>query len=295
LLDPLAAASKAVSSKTGDAPKADQTAVAPIKGHPDVATDSVRRLLPAVLYRLGRSRVELKDWLAARAALDRLLAEFPDSPYRREATFLRAEAALQGGDAAAALAGFAAILKEPPASTDPKGWIPTVRLKQIQCWVALKQWRQALEGAQELKTGLSPDDAAIPELDFATGQGLLGLARLDEARAAFQRVIGRGDKSDLAAQALLMHGETYFHQDHFHEALRDFLQVDILYKSPRWQAAALMEAGKVYERLDQWADAAETYERLLTRFPNEPTAEEARVRRAAATARATSTLSTRKS
>ena len=219
----------------------------------------------AVLYRLGRSQVELKDWPAAGSALDRLLGEFPDSPYRREATFLR-EAALQGGDAAAARLD-SRHLKEPAASTDPKGWIPAVRFKQIQCWVALKRWKQALEGAEQLKTGLSPDDPAIPELDFATGQGLLGVARLDEARAAFQRVIGRGGKSDLAAQALLMHGETHFHQDHFHEALRDFLQVDILYKSPRWQAAALMEAGKVYERLDQWADAAESYERLLTRFP----------------------------
>ena len=60
-----------------------------------------------------------------------------------------------------------------------------------------------------------------------------------------------------------MRGETYFHQDQFHEALRDFLRVDILHDAPRWQAAALLEAGKVYERLDQWADAAETYERLL--------------------------------
>ena len=65
-----------------------------------------------------------------------------------------------------------------------------------------------------------------------------------------------------------MRGETYFHQDQFHEALRDFLKVDILHDAPRWQAAALLEAGKVYERLDQWADAAETYERLLTKFPN---------------------------
>ncbi len=209
--------------------------------------------------------------------------------------FSCAEAALQDGDAAAALAGCTAILKEPAASTDRKGWVPAVRVKQIQCWVALKQWKPALDGAKELKTTLTPDDPAIPELDFATGQSLAGLGRLDEARAAFQSVIDRRGKTDLAAQALVLHGEAHFHQDHLHEALRDFLQVDILYKAPRWQAAALLEAGKVYERLDQWADAAETYERLLTRFPNEPVAAEARLRRAAASAHAASTHSTRKS
>ena len=91
-----------------------------------------------------------------------------------------------------------------------------------------------------------------------------------------------------------MHGEAYFHQDKLHEALRDFLKVDILYDAPRWQAAALLEAGKVYERLDQWADAAETYGRLLARFPKEAPASEAGRRRAAASSRAALSGSARK-
>jgi TolA-binding protein len=73
-----------------------------------------------------------------------------------------------------------------------------------------------------------------------------------------------------------MRGETYFHQKNYHEAIREFLKVDILYDAPSWQAAALLEAGKVYEHLDQWADAAETYERLRAKFPEDPNAAEAR-------------------
>jgi TolA-binding protein len=92
-----------------------------------------------------------------------------------------------------------------------------------------------------------------------------------------------------------LHGEAYFHQEKLHEALRDFLKVDILYAAPRWQSAALLEAGKVYERLDQWADAAETYGRLLARFPREAPASEAQSRRAAATTRAAANVSARKS
>jgi TolA-binding protein len=83
-----------------------------------------------------------------------------------------------------------------------------------------------------------------------------------------------------------MRGEAYFHQEKLHEALRDFVKVDILYDAPRWQSAALLEAGKVYERLDQWADAAETYERLLTRYPDEAPAAEAKKRQATASRRA---------
>ena len=125
-------------------------------------------------------------------------------------------------------------------------------------------------------------DPAIAELDYARGQALMGLGRLDEARAAFQAVIDARPGNELAAQAQLMRGETFFHEDRRHEALREFLQVDILYNAPRWQAAALLEAGKVYERLDQWADAAETYERLLARFPMDRTPRQPRARRGAA-------------
>ena len=202
------------------------------------------------------------------------------------ARYLRAESALQSGDAAAAESGFGSLLSEPAEAGDAKGFIATIRLKRLQSWIALKRWKDAMEDAMAMKAELTGGDPAVAELDFATGQALVGLARLDEARAAFQRVIDASGKGDLAAHALLMHGETYFHQDKLHEALRDFLQVDILYKAPRWQAAALLEAGKVYERLDQWADAAETYERLVARFPKEAPASEGATRRVAASQRA---------
>jgi TolA-binding protein len=295
LLTPLVA--KNPVAKQGDAsPNQEGAPTATQNTATDAAkADASRRLLPAALYRLGRTQVELKDWAAALVTLDRLLVEFPTSPYRREAQYMRAESALRNGDAVTAESGFAALLGEPPAATDPKGLIAAVKLKRIQCWVMLKRWNDALRGAESLKSELAVGDPSIADLDYARGQALLGLGRLDQALAAFQAVIDVRKEGELAAQAQLMHGETYFHQDRFHEALRDFLKVDILHDSPRWQAASLLEAGKVYERLDQWADAAETYERLLGKFPTEPSAPQARQRLAAASRRATVAPNRRKS
>ena len=91
---------------------------------------------------------------------------------------------------------------------------------------------------------------------------------------------------ELAARAQLMRGETFFHQKAYREALREFLKVDILYDAPKWQALALLEAGKVYERLDQWTEAAEIYEKLRSTFPADPTAAEAARRLDAARRRA---------
>ncbi len=253
---------------------------------PAPAADSVDRLMPAVLYRLGRTQVELRDWAAAAAALDRLLAEFPKNAYRREARFLRAEAALQLGDAAAAERGFAALLAAPAQPGDDEGFRRSARLERIRCWVALKRWPDVIQGVQALRGELKPDDPAIADLDLALGQARLGAGRLEEARESFQAVVAARKGGELAARAQLLRGETYFHEDRLREALREFLQVEMLYDAPRWQAAALLEAGKVYERLDQWADAAETYSGLVSRFPREPEAATARTRGEAARRRA---------
>jgi TolA-binding protein len=277
LLTPLTAAKPSQSSRAAGSANPVQSTT---------AGDSSQRLLPAVLYRLGRTQIELRDWPAAAATLDRLLAQFPENPYLREVRFLRAEAALQLGDATAAEAGFAALWAEPSPPGDPPDFRRSVRLEQIRSWVALKRWKELVPAIQALRRELKPDDPALAELDYALGQAQMGLGRMEEARKCFQGVIDARKGGELAAQAQLMLGETYFHEDRLREAIREFLRVDILHDAPRWQAAALLEAGKAYERLDQWADAAETYNRLVARFPQDPEVPTARSRAEAARRRA---------
>ena len=91
--------------------------------------------------------------------------------------------------------------------------MPAVRLKRIQCWVSSKRWQDALDGVEAEKRGLAAGDPSIAELDYVRGQALLGLGRLEDARAAFQAVIDVRKEGELVAQSLLMRGETYFHQD----------------------------------------------------------------------------------
>lgn len=242
------------------------------------------RLLPDILYRLGRTRIELGEWPAAVKPLDRLINEFPKGDHLREARFLRAEAALRLDQFAEAEAGLSALDAEPPGPNDPPNFLSIVRERRLQALIGLSRWEDAIAEAERLKPMIA-EVAARDPVEFSRGRALLGLGRVDEARAAFQAVIDARKAGDLAAQAQLMLGETYFHEDRFREALKEFLKVDILYDAPRRQAAALLEAGKVYERLNQWTEAAETYNRLTTRFPDDPLAAEAKDRRAAAIAK----------
>jgi TolA-binding protein len=239
------------------------------------------RLAPPALYLAARAQDKRNDGAAAAKTLDRLIADYPDHRYRREARFLRAEVALKDGDAETAEAGFAALAAEPPAETDPPRFGEAVRLGRIQGLLALKRWKDVLDASDEFKTR-APKDSTIAEVDYARGRALQALARFDDARAAYKAVIEARKGGDLAARAQLMRGETYFHQKDYQNALREFFMVDTLYDAATWQAAALLEAGKVYERLDRWGLAAETYEGLRSKFPSDPSAAEAKTRLEAA-------------
>ncbi len=147
--------------------------------------------------------------------------------------------------------------------------IGTARGRLVQVLVQQNRWADALAAA-DAWTAAVPDpkaDPIGPEVDYARGRALQGLARFDEARAAFDRVIAARRGTELAARAQLMRGETFFHQEQYRDALRDFYRVVIQYNAPEWQAAALLEAGKVHEKLNQWREAVETYEKLQAQFP----------------------------
>jgi len=53
-----------------------------------------------------------------------------------------------------------------------------------------------------------------------------------------------------------MIGESYLHQKKYHDAIRAYLRGEGLYDFPKWQAVSLLQAGKCYEALGQWREAA---------------------------------------
>ncbi len=239
------------------------------------------RVAPSALLLLAQAQDKRKDWPAAAKTLDRLNTEHPKNPYNREARFLRADVALKSGDAETAEAGFGALAAEPAAESDPERFGAAVRRARIQCLLTLKRWNDLLTAADEFKTQV-PKDPLMAEVDYARGRALQSLGQLDDARVAYQGVIEARKGGELAARAQFMRGETYFHQKNYEEARREFFMVDTLYDAPALQAAALLEAGKVYERLDRWDLAAETYEGLRSKFPEDPSATEAKARLEAA-------------
>ena len=239
-------------------------------------------IVAAALFRLGRSKLDRRRPAEAVPLFARLLADHADDARRLNAQFWRAEASFQAGDAKIAEAEFAALTAVPSA----EAWARTAKLRRVQSLLLLERWPDALAAADALKAEV-PDLPQLAELDYARGRSLQQQARPEEALAAYQAVLdAKSAGPDLAARAQFMRGEVYFHKAAdprgYADALREFLHVDFDHDAPKWQAAALLEAGKVYEKLGKWAEAADIYKSLSEKFPADPSALEAAKRRDAA-------------
>ncbi|MGL5097094.1 MAG: tetratricopeptide repeat protein, partial [Planctomycetia bacterium] len=237
-----------------------------------------RRLTPLVDYRAALLAYRSGRSSDAADALGRFTAARPDHPLAPAAAYWRGEAAYDAGRTDDAVAALSAVLADPKASR----YHPNARLRRAQAYLDLKKGAKAAEDAAALVAGKGKeiDPAVVAEARMVEGRVHLQQARFREARTAFAAAFG-DEKTETAARAQFYIGESFFHQEQFDEALKAYLKVDILYPYPKWQALALLEAGKCYERSNEDEAARKNYRRLLDRFADQPAAAQARDRLAA--------------
>jgi TolA-binding protein len=222
-------------------------------------------VLAHALLLQGRSAAAQEKWPAVHASLEQLINRFPDGKLRPAAEYYLAEATYQQGQYEQAARRFAALA--PRLGGQSETWVAMAPLRHAQSLAHLQRWVEA----QRIASGIAaahPNFDAQHEVDYVLGRCLAGQAMFAEARAAYDRVIRSptGSKTETAAMAQWMIGETYFHQKDHRTALREYLRVEILYAYPKWQAAALLQAGKCCEQLGHWSLAAKYFERVVNEF-----------------------------
>ncbi len=222
---------------------------------------------PQGLYLKGRIAAAQEQWDAVEAPLAQLNERFPDSQWALSADFLRAEASYRRGDfkqAAQRLTELAAATKD-----QPEAWSALAELRRAQALAQLKRWDEALEVARDIAARF-PNFDQQHEADYLIGRGLAAQANFVAARQSYAKVIAspRAATTETAAMAQWMIGEAFFHQEKYAEALAEYLRVDERYPFPRWQSAALLQAGKCHESLGQWQSAVAVYQRLLKTYPS---------------------------
>ncbi len=227
-----------------------------------VSADCEPRIMSHALYLVGQMAAASEQWPEVVVAMERLVQDFPGSNLRIPAEYWRAESHYRQGEYEKAGELFAELQRMTHGRTD--AWLAMVPLRRAQVLAQQAAWSEALNVAKEIGERY-PDFRQQYEVDYLLGRALASRAEFDKARDAYERVIRSptGGRSETAAMAQWMIGETHFLQKEYTEAIKAYHRVEGLYAYPEWQSAALLQAGKCHEMLGQWKDAINLYSQII--------------------------------
>jgi len=220
-----------------------------------------------VLFLRGRIAVAQEDWQQVAQRFAELVDQFPQSPLRGEARFWIAESAFRLGDFESASRQFGQLSRRPPGQLEPLAAL--IALRRAQVFAHRGKWSEAYSMAAKIPERF-PDFKQCYEARYLSGRCLVGRCELDAAREAFRQVIDSPDGSatETAAMAQWMIGQTYLDEENYALAAGHYRRMGGDCAFAAWRAAALLQAGNCYERLDKWEDAWQMYTRLMEGYPN---------------------------
>jgi len=222
----------------------------------------------------GQIAVSEQKWGEVRRSFEALLKEFPESRQGLAAEFWIAESMYRSGEFAAAAERFEQLAQKAQGRRD--AWLAMIPLRRAQVLAQRKKWEEAYAIAAKIEAEY-PNFEQQYEVDYLIGRCLQTRAEIQAAREAFKKVIRSpaGAKTETAAMAQWMIGETYFLQKDYAAAVHEYLKVEILYAYPTWQAGALLQAGKCHELLGERKEAAQRYASVIKSYPDTSFAKQA--------------------
>ncbi len=205
-------------------------------------------------------------WEQAETLAQQLAADDPPPDVLPWAEYYLAECAYRAGRYAEAADRFVRLWRREPVG-EPQPWWSAASLRAAQTLVHVRRWSEAQQAAEQLLARAAGFPRSY-EAHYVLGRCFAARGLFEEARACYRRVTSSplGGKTETAAMAQWMIGETYFHQRDYASAVREYLRVEILYDFPSWQAAALLQAGKCCEKLGKPDEAAAHYRRVLEHY-----------------------------
>ena len=214
-------------------------------------------------------------WEEVREPLERLRAEFPDSPLRLPAEFWIAEAWYQQRQFEQAAAAFERLDRQ--ITDHSESWLAMVPLRHAQILAEQEQWDAAEELAATVAARF-PSFRQQYQVDLVIGRCRAARGQQPAAREAFEHVVRspEGGASEAAAEAQWRIGLSYQQEGDYAAALRAFELVERLFAYPQWQAAALLHIGQCHQLRGQTAEAERAFQKLQQQHPQTVHARQAR-------------------
>ncbi len=162
------------------------------------------------LYQIVRASIELSDFTSARAAFDRILAEFPTSPIADHAMVFFAQAFLETGEPLRAREIFVDFRKRFPGSPLKA----EAELGMARSYAQEANWPAAIEQYRNW-TSIYTNHAARPQTEFDLALATYKSGNETNALALFLNVATQYPASKLAPLAQLWVGDYYFSRGPF--------------------------------------------------------------------------------
>lgn len=213
-------------------------------------------------------------WEEVEEAMRTVQDQFPNSALRLPAEYWRAEASYQRQAYDEAAARFGRLAQRVAGASE--SWLARIPLRQAQLLMRQQQWQAASALAAPIERRF-PGFRSQYEVDYVLGRCLAETGQWSAARDRYERVVraAEAEGAEIVAEAWCRIGETYRQQHDWAAARRAYLRAGELPAHPRWQAAALLEAGKCCEHQGDTQDAQQLFRRLLQEHPDSPLADEA--------------------
>ncbi len=221
-------------------------------------------------YRLGWSRFKLAEYDKASEVFRTQAKEHPDGALVVDALMMIGEADFKNSRFEAALKAYVDARQRIRDADETAKSLRDPAERQVrelvllhggQSAAQLKQWKEALEWYEELRTRF-PGTTYLPQVFYETGFTYQQLGD-DEKALKFFAQVADNYRNELAARARFMMGEISFGQRKLDQAITDFQRVMYGYgaeKAPdeikNWQAKSGFEAGRCSEVLMQQAKSA---------------------------------------
>lgn len=222
------------------------------------------------LYQMMQVDLEQKHWDDLRKVADESLKRFPEGTYRYDAEWKLATADFHTSTWKPAQERLLKLksLREVPAVRDA-AWLPQVWVMLAEVAFRQKDYDAVAATVAEYRA-LDAKAPLLYQLDEVLGRSLKSQGKFPEAREIFDSVVKdeEGRLTETAAKSQFEIAETYLFEKDYQSALKEYLKVDILYKFPEWQAPSLFQAAVCQEALNQFKDAARTYDELIQNFPD---------------------------
>ena len=205
-------------------------------------------------------------WEDVPRLMDRLIANSDKPKVVAAAKYWKAESLYRYGD----FHGAAVIFDElqPTAADLGESLEPWLLLRLAQCHGKSQRWTNAATIANDCLNRFA-DFSNAYEYRFLLGRSAEYDGMFEDARKRYQEVIesANGSGTETAAIAQWRIGETHFHQNNHKLAIAAYKKTTFDYSFEKWSSAALIQAGKCQEHLENWEQAEKLYTDLLKLHP----------------------------